>query len=212
MQRGNALRTTHATEVNDVSSRSHSICQIQLKENSKLQPRGGGQKTLHGTSIERMHVLYIVLSGSIQDLSLDSYVLSIDHSIYLSMYNTLSIVLSIVLSIYLSIYLSLYLSIDIYIYIYICSLDRFKIFLDSYIYIYRYCESSAFERQRLRIWIYTILWRLKIHMNMHRYIYLYLYRYIDIDRYIYCVIFCHRVYTWLYVQAVICRHLFSSTV
>ncbi|CCI43403.1 unnamed protein product [Albugo candida] len=32
IQKGNALRTTHATEVNDVSSRSHCICQISLRD------------------------------------------------------------------------------------------------------------------------------------------------------------------------------------
>jgi len=38
MERGNALRTTHATDANDTSSRSHSVCQINLrsKNNSKL--------------------------------------------------------------------------------------------------------------------------------------------------------------------------------
>ncbi|KAG3121590.1 Diatom spindle kinesin-1 [Phytophthora idaei] len=32
ISKGNSLRTTHATEVNDVSSRSHCICQINLRE------------------------------------------------------------------------------------------------------------------------------------------------------------------------------------
>ncbi|KAF4322959.1 hypothetical protein BBI17_003286, partial [Phytophthora kernoviae] len=32
IEKGNSLRTTHATEVNDVSSRSHCICQINLRE------------------------------------------------------------------------------------------------------------------------------------------------------------------------------------
>ncbi|KAK1947918.1 Diatom spindle kinesin-1 [Phytophthora citrophthora] len=32
INKGNSLRTTHATEVNDVSSRSHCICQINLRE------------------------------------------------------------------------------------------------------------------------------------------------------------------------------------
>ncbi|POM69001.1 Kinesin-like protein [Phytophthora palmivora] len=40
ISKGNSLRTTHATEVNDVSSRSHCICQINLRE------KGTGQ--LHG--------------------------------------------------------------------------------------------------------------------------------------------------------------------
>jgi kinesin family protein 2/24 len=34
INKGNSLRTTHATEVNDVSSRSHSICQINIREKS----------------------------------------------------------------------------------------------------------------------------------------------------------------------------------
>lgn len=37
IHKGNSLRTTHATEVNDVSSRSHCICQISIRE------RGGTQ-------------------------------------------------------------------------------------------------------------------------------------------------------------------------
>eukprot|EP00644_Phytophthora_capsici_P000067 jgi/Phyca11/503516/fgenesh2_kg.PHYCAscaffold_4_\ len=40
ISKGNSLRTTHATEVNDVSSRSHCICQINLRE------KGSGR--LHG--------------------------------------------------------------------------------------------------------------------------------------------------------------------
>lgn len=40
IEKGNSLRTTHATEVNDVSSRSHCICQINLRE------KGTGK--LHG--------------------------------------------------------------------------------------------------------------------------------------------------------------------
>ncbi|KAE9050525.1 Diatom spindle kinesin-1 [Phytophthora rubi] len=40
ISKGNSLRTTHATEMNDVSSRSHCICQINLRE------KGGGR--LHG--------------------------------------------------------------------------------------------------------------------------------------------------------------------
>lgn len=40
ISKGNSLRTTHATEVNDVSSRSHCICQINLRE------KGTGR--LHG--------------------------------------------------------------------------------------------------------------------------------------------------------------------
>ncbi|EGZ28635.1 hypothetical protein PHYSODRAFT_473388 [Phytophthora sojae] len=40
ISKGNSLRTTHATEMNDVSSRSHCICQINLRE------RGSGK--LHG--------------------------------------------------------------------------------------------------------------------------------------------------------------------
>lgn len=32
IRKGNSLRTTHATEMNDVSSRSHSICQIIFRE------------------------------------------------------------------------------------------------------------------------------------------------------------------------------------
>ncbi|CEG42895.1 kinesin-like protein [Plasmopara halstedii] len=40
ISRGNSLRTTHATELNDVSSRSHCICQINLRD------KGTGR--LHG--------------------------------------------------------------------------------------------------------------------------------------------------------------------
>lgn len=40
IRKGNSLRTTHATEMNDVSSRSHSICQISLRER--------GTSNLHG--------------------------------------------------------------------------------------------------------------------------------------------------------------------
>ncbi|GMF41934.1 unnamed protein product [Phytophthora fragariaefolia] len=40
ISKGNSLRTTHATEMNDVSSRSHCICQINLRE------KGSGR--LHG--------------------------------------------------------------------------------------------------------------------------------------------------------------------
>ncbi|DBA03147.1 TPA: hypothetical protein N0F65_003867 [Lagenidium giganteum] len=40
IHRGNSLRTTHATEMNDVSSRSHCICQIAIREQ--------GSSVLHG--------------------------------------------------------------------------------------------------------------------------------------------------------------------
>ncbi|ETW06697.1 hypothetical protein H310_02878 [Aphanomyces invadans] len=40
MQRGNALRTTHATEMNDQSSRSHSICQLNIREKGSLKLHG----------------------------------------------------------------------------------------------------------------------------------------------------------------------------
>ncbi|KAF0701107.1 Aste57867_8404 [Aphanomyces stellatus] len=40
MQRGNALRTTHATEMNDQSSRSHSICQLNIRERGSLKLHG----------------------------------------------------------------------------------------------------------------------------------------------------------------------------
>ncbi|ETV75586.1 hypothetical protein, variant 3 [Aphanomyces astaci] len=40
MQRGNALRTTHATEMNDQSSRSHSICQLNIREKASLKLHG----------------------------------------------------------------------------------------------------------------------------------------------------------------------------
>ncbi|RHY34736.1 hypothetical protein DYB32_000708 [Aphanomyces invadans] len=37
---GNALRTTHATEMNDQSSRSHSICQLNIREKGSLKLHG----------------------------------------------------------------------------------------------------------------------------------------------------------------------------
>ncbi|EQC32622.1 kinesin family member 2/24 [Saprolegnia diclina VS20] len=40
MQRGNALRTTHATEMNDQSSRSHSICQLHIREAGSMKLHG----------------------------------------------------------------------------------------------------------------------------------------------------------------------------
>ncbi|OQS06292.1 kinesin [Thraustotheca clavata] len=40
MQRGNALRTTHATEMNDQSSRSHSICQLNIREATTMKLHG----------------------------------------------------------------------------------------------------------------------------------------------------------------------------
>nr|CCA14162.1 kinesinlike protein putative [Albugo laibachii Nc14] len=41
IQKGNALRTTHATEVNDVSSRSHCICQISLRDSDNASQLRG---------------------------------------------------------------------------------------------------------------------------------------------------------------------------
>ncbi|KAH7479480.1 hypothetical protein PRIC1_008975 [Phytophthora ramorum] len=40
ISKGNSLRTTHATEMNDVSSRSHCICQINLREKATGQLHG----------------------------------------------------------------------------------------------------------------------------------------------------------------------------
>ncbi|KAH9129921.1 hypothetical protein LEN26_000206 [Aphanomyces euteiches] len=40
MQRGNAMRTTHATEKNDQSSRSHSICQLNIREKGTMKQHG----------------------------------------------------------------------------------------------------------------------------------------------------------------------------
>ncbi|EEY66203.1 kinesin-like protein [Phytophthora infestans T30-4] len=40
ISKGNSLRTTHATEVNDVSSRSHCICQINLREKGSGKVHG----------------------------------------------------------------------------------------------------------------------------------------------------------------------------
>jgi kinesin family member 2/24 len=40
IQKGNSLRTTHATEMNDVSSRSHCICQISIRERGKEKLHG----------------------------------------------------------------------------------------------------------------------------------------------------------------------------
>ena len=37
---GNGNRTTHATEANDVSSRSHAICQVMLRDRSTGRLRG----------------------------------------------------------------------------------------------------------------------------------------------------------------------------
>lgn len=37
IHKGNSLRTTHATEMNDVSSRSHCICQISIRERGSAQ-------------------------------------------------------------------------------------------------------------------------------------------------------------------------------
>ncbi|KAF1777187.1 P-loop containing nucleoside triphosphate hydrolase [Phytophthora cactorum] len=44
ISKGNSLRTTHATEVNDVSSRSHCICQINLREKELGSERGEDTK------------------------------------------------------------------------------------------------------------------------------------------------------------------------
>ena len=44
MDRGNSFRTTHATEANDTSSRSHAVCQINLR--SKSSPRLLGKMSL----------------------------------------------------------------------------------------------------------------------------------------------------------------------
>uniref|UniRef100_K3WQ88 Kinesin-like protein n=1 Tax=Globisporangium ultimum (strain ATCC 200006 / CBS 805.95 / DAOM BR144) TaxID=431595 RepID=K3WQ88_GLOUD len=40
INKGNSLRTTHATEMNDVSSRSHCICQITVRERGSTQLYG----------------------------------------------------------------------------------------------------------------------------------------------------------------------------
>lgn len=40
MEQGNELRTTHATEANDTSSRSHAICQIMLRDRTTGSLRG----------------------------------------------------------------------------------------------------------------------------------------------------------------------------
>lgn len=40
INKGNSLRTTHATEINDVSSRSHCICQITIREKGSTQLYG----------------------------------------------------------------------------------------------------------------------------------------------------------------------------
>lgn len=40
IHKGNSLRTTHATEVNDMSSRSHCICQIAIRERASGKLHG----------------------------------------------------------------------------------------------------------------------------------------------------------------------------
>lgn len=40
MEYGNSVRTTHATQANDTSSRSHSICQVILWKGSDNQTVG----------------------------------------------------------------------------------------------------------------------------------------------------------------------------
>mmetsp|Transcript_20605 Transcript_20605/g.41238 ORF Transcript_20605/g.41238 Transcript_20605/m.41238 type:complete len:733 (+) Transcript_20605:178-2376(+) len=40
VERGNSLRTTHATEKNDTSSRSHAVCQITLRDKSNGRLKG----------------------------------------------------------------------------------------------------------------------------------------------------------------------------
>lgn len=42
VEQGNELRTTHATEMNDTSSRSHGICQISIRDKSTSKLFGNG--------------------------------------------------------------------------------------------------------------------------------------------------------------------------